>query len=262
MSFDDNILGSFELLIIVCSLVLLAFFMIIIILFSVFQKRKIKFINQRNEAILRYQEEVARTQVEIQEETLKNVGRELHDNIGQLISVANLELKIFGANNHLEKEPELIEITNLLGKSLSEIRALSKNLNNDIITHIGLQESIKNELNRLERLKFLNTAFNIQGAPFSIPKDDTIILFRIVQEFLSNVIKHAKASSLEVMMLFKDDFLEILAQDDGIGFDQSVTSQGSGLLNMHTRAQMIRAEFELNSTKNKGTRLKIKYIKV
>lgn len=262
MSFDDNILGSFELLIIVCSLVLLAFFMIIIILFSVFQKRKIKFINQRNEAILRYQEEVARTQVEIQEETLKNVGRELHDNIGQLISVANLELKIFGANNHLEKEPELIEITKLLGKSLSEIRALSKNLNNDIITHIGLQESIKNELNRLERLKFLNTAFTIQGAAFSIPKDDTIILFRIVQEFLSNVIKHAKASSLEVTMLYEDDFLEILAQDDGIGFDQSVTSQGSGLLNMHTRAQMIRAEFELNSTKNKGTRLKIKYIKV
>ena len=207
MSFDDNILGSFELLIIVCSLVLLAFLMIIIILFSVFQKRKIKFINQRNEAILRYQEEVARTQVEIQEETLKNVGRELHDNIGQLISVANLELKIFGANNHLEKEPELIEITKLLGKSLSEIRALSKNLNNDIITHIGLQESIKNELNRLERLKFLNTAFTIQGAAFSIPKDDTIILFRIVQEFLSNVIKHAKASSLEVTMLYKDDFL-------------------------------------------------------
>ena len=107
MSFDDNILGSFELLIIVCSLVLLAFLMIIIILFSVFQKRKIKFINQRNEAILRYQEEVARTQVEIQEETLKNVGRELHDNIGQLISVANLELKIFSANNHLEKDNKL-----------------------------------------------------------------------------------------------------------------------------------------------------------
>ena len=85
---------SFELLIFVCSLVLLAFLILVFILFTVFQKRKIKFITERNEAILRYQEEVARTQLEIQEATLKNVSWELHDNIGQLLSVANLELNI------------------------------------------------------------------------------------------------------------------------------------------------------------------------
>ena len=95
LTFDENISQSFEQLIIVCSLILLAFLIVVVFLFVVFQKRKIKFITERNEAILKYQEEVARTQLEIQEVTLKNVGRELHDNIGQLLSVANLELNIF-----------------------------------------------------------------------------------------------------------------------------------------------------------------------
>ena len=129
LTFDENISQSFEQLIIVCSLVLLAFLIVVVFLFVVFQKRKIKFITERNEAILKYQEEVARTQLEIQEVTLKNVGRELHDNIGQLLSVANLELNIFTSKNKLNSDEDLTEIKGLLGKSLREIRALSKNLN-------------------------------------------------------------------------------------------------------------------------------------
>ena len=130
LTFDENISQSFEQLIIVCSLVLLAFLIVVVFLFVVFQKRKITFITERNEAILKYQEEVARTQLEIQEVTLKNVGRELHDNIGQLLSVANLELNIFTSKNKLNSDDDLTEIKGLIGKSLREIRALSKNLNN------------------------------------------------------------------------------------------------------------------------------------
>lgn len=261
LTFDENISQSFEQLIIVCSLVLLAFLIVVVFLFVVFQKRKIKFITERNEAILKYQEEVARTQLEIQEVTLKNVGRELHDNIGQLLSVANLELNIFTSKNKLNSDDDLTEIKGLIGKSLREIRALSKNLNNEVIHQVGLVESTKNELNRLERLKFLKTEFTLEGNAFDLPKDDMVILFRIIQEFLSNVIKHAKATHLKICFFYTQSELKITAEDDGVGFEIDKVTWSSGLVNMKSRAQLIAADFDIQSEQQKGTLLQIKYLK-
>ncbi|MFD2828238.1 sensor histidine kinase [Leeuwenhoekiella polynyae] len=252
---------SFELLIFVCSLVLLAFLILVFILFTVFQKRKIKFITERNEAILRYQEEVARTQLEIQEATLKNVSWELHDNIGQLLSVANLELNILTNTPTYRDEEPLIEIKGLIGKSLQEIRSLSRNLNREVINQIGLIESTKNELNRLERLKILDTTLNTSGAIWQPPQDDALILFRIIQEFLNNVIKHAKASLLNIDFEFSEHEILIKAEDNGIGFDINLIAVSSGLVNMKSRAALINAEYSLHSVKEKGTVLIIRYLK-
>ena len=252
---------SFELLIFVCSLVLLAFLILVFILFTVFQKRKIKFITERNEAILRYQEEVARTQLEIQEATLKNVSWELHDNIGRLLSVANLELNILTNTPTYRDEEPLIEIKGLIGKSLQEIRSLSRNLNREVINQIGLIESTKNELNRLERLKILDTTLNTSGAIWQPPQDDALILFRIIQEFLNNVIKHAKASLLNIDFEFSEHEILIKAEDNGIGFDINLIAVSSVFVNMNSRAALINAEYSLHSVKEKGTVLIIRYLK-
>ena len=252
---------SFELLIFVCSFVLLAFLILVFILFTVFQKRKIKFITERNEAILRYQEEVARSQLEIQETTLKNVSWELHDNIGQLLSVANLELNILTNTAAYKEEERLIEIKGLIGKSLQEIRSLSRNLNREVINQIGLVESTKNELNRLERLKILDTSISTSGKIWQPPQDDALILFRIIQEFLNNVIKHAKASLLNIDFKFSETEILMTAEDDGIGFDTNLIAASSGLVNMKSRAALINAEYSLESVEEKGTILVIKYLK-
>lgn len=257
----NNLHDSFELLIFVCSLVLLAFLIMVFILFTVFQKRKIKFITERNKAVLRYQEEVARTQLEIQETTLKNVSWELHDNVGQLLSVANLELNILTNSHIYQSDERLKEIKGLIGKSLQEIRSISRNLNRDVIKQIGLIESTKSELDRLERLNILKTNFYTAGQIWRPPQDDALILFRIIQEFFNNVIKHAKASLLNINFEFSETEILIKAQDNGIGFDPNLTTISSGLINMKSRADLINAEYNLQSSKDAGTILVIKYLK-
>ena len=184
---EQDVLPTIELLVVVCSLVLLSLLLLVIVLFSIFQKRKILFINERNKAELRYQDELTRTRLEIQEATLKNVSWELHDNIGQLLSVANLELNMLDKKGDADKERTLQDIKELIGKSLMEIRAVSRNLNNEVIFQVGLAESVKYELNRLDKLGILKTSLTVEGDNWKPPENDALILFRIIQEFLTNV---------------------------------------------------------------------------
>ncbi len=256
---DDNIIRSqeFEVLIITSSIVLFILLVTVIVLFVIFQKRKIKFILERNEAEKKYLEEISKTQLEIQENTLKNVSWELHDNIGQLLLVANMQLNILNPENQ-NQEP-IAEVKSLMSQSLQEIRSLSKSLNSEVINNLGLIESIENELKRFERLNFLKTNFNIIGERWEVNKKDDVILFRIIQEFFSNVIKHAKADLLEVEMVFNPDNLEITIEDNGVGFDVENINKSSGLVNMQSRAKMIGAVYSLDSNLEKGTSLKINY---
>ena len=123
MFLEQDVLPTIELLVVVCSIVLFLLLILVIVLFSIFQKRKIQFITEKNKVEMRYQEELTRTRLEIQEATLKNVSWELHDNIGQLLSVANLELNMLDKKPEKDRERTLQDIKNLIGKSLMEIRA-------------------------------------------------------------------------------------------------------------------------------------------
>jgi signal transduction histidine kinase len=92
-----------------------------------------------------------------------------------------------------------------------------------------------------------------------IEKKSSIIIFRILQEFFSNTIKHSKASKLNVILNFKNAYLLITVKDNGIGFSSEEKNEGIGLINIKNRAKLIGAEIEIISEKNKGTTLEIKY---
>lgn len=250
---------EFKILILSTSIVLFILLITVIILFIVFQRRKIKFLVQQNEAEKNYIEELAKTRIEIQENTLKNVSWELHDNIGQLLSVANMQLN--RDDDSLNSATTLSEVKELVSTSLQEIRSLSKSLNNEVIENLGLIDSIKNDLERFERLNFLETKLEVIGTPFTLPQNDAIILFRIVQEFFNNVIKHAKASQLVVKLVYNNKSLEVIINDNGVGFDADRVKKNSGLINMQSRAKLVGAQFTLQSTLQAGTVLKIKYIR-
>ena len=142
-----------------------------------------------------------------------------------------------------------------------EIRAVSRNLNNEVITQVGLAESVRYELNRLDKLGILKTSLVVEGDNWKPPQNDALILFRIIQEFLTNVIKHAKAAHLQVLFRFTRNHLHILVKDDGIGFNMEQVNSSSGLINMRSRAALINADFDLSSQKSKGTSLRINYLK-
>lgn len=224
----------------------------LIVLFVIFQKRQNLLLLQKEEDKKRFEREIAETQIEIREETLRNISWELHDNIGQLLTLAKIQLQ--------NATPENIEdVSNTITKGLTEVRALSKLINPEAIKNINLKEAVQLEIDRFNRLNFISSTLDITGEEFKIEKKASIIIFRILQEFFSNTIKHSKASELNVAINFNRNCLEILAKDNGVGFSSEIISKGIGLENIKNRAKLIGAEAIFQSEKNKGTSLKIVY---
>ncbi|WP_397362596.1 sensor histidine kinase [Olleya sp. R77988] len=239
-------------LLIVCTL--------IILFFVVFQKRKNKLIIDKVKQQKAFEEELTNTQIEIQEQTLKNIGQELHDNVGQILSVANMNMSILNTQVPESIKESFTETKNAVKQGLSELRLLSKTLNSDVIANRGFVDSIKSEVERLNKLNLLKATVKIDGNPEYLqqPKD-SIILFRIVQEFISNTVKYANAETFKIHLNFLDNQLKLSLKDDGKGFDQKTVQPGSGLINIKSRAALINADLDFTSKIGEGVQLTLKY---
>ena len=249
------------LLVAATSMVLLILLTTVIALFVFYQRKKLKFILEKEDE-KRYLEELTQSKLETQEQTFKNIGWELHDNVGQLLSVANMQLNVLSADLSDDLKPKLKDSQDVLKKSLAEVRAISKSLNSDVIKNLGLEQSVQNELNRFNKLNFLKATLIIKGERNNIvDENDKIIIFRILQEFFSNSIKHSKAKNLDVIFEYLPNELFICVTDNGVGFNEVQVKKGSGLINMKSRADLINADFDLKSLEGKGVSLTLNYKK-
>lgn len=238
-------------IVLISSLILLGLISVVIILFYIFQNSKSRLIIE-NEKL---EQEVSLSKIEIRENFLRNVGKELHDNVGQLLSVAKLQLNMY------ENKSKIRDSINLIGQSLEEIRNLSKVTDPDVILNMGLLESCEIEVARLNKLKEVNAELIIPKESIQLPQKAEIILFRIVQESLQNIIKHANANDIKIAIKQTPKIITLCIQDNGDGFEMNSPDfkMGSGLLNMRERSKLIGAEFEMQSIPNQGTELTIRY---
>ncbi len=239
-------------------IILFSVCVIMVFLFVIFQKKKNVLLIKQVETLQQYEKEIAESQVEIREQTLRNISWELHDNIGQLITLAKIQLQSVADN------PENIkEVNDNLTTILNEVRSLSKVINPDFISNIKLNEAIQLEIDRFNRLNYIQSSLIVEGQYFDLDSKAEIIIFRILQEFFSNTIKHSKASKLKVQMSYTQDKLIIIAEDNGKGFDAlNVSANGIGLNNMKKRGHLINADISIQSVLNKGTQLTITQNKI
>ncbi|GAA4273885.1 ATP-binding protein [Aquimarina gracilis] len=211
---------------------------------------------QQKEAQKRFETAIAETQIEIREETLRNISWELHDNIGQLLTLAKIQVNI------AQDDPaKLQEVTDTITKSLTELRSLSKLINPDAIKSLNLTEAITLEIERFNRMQFINASIISNEEVKPLDDKIEIIIFRILQEFFTNTIKHSKASNLVVNVNYDEEKIVIHACDDGIGFDNSNTNakRGIGLGNIQNRCKLIGAEVTIDSEEGKGTAMTLTY---
>jgi signal transduction histidine kinase len=243
-----------EIILLATTIIIVLVVVFIVLLFTVFQKRKNRLLLKQEASKKRFEREIAETQIEIREQTLRNISWELHDNIGQLLTLAKIQLQ----NTTQES---LDEVKKTISKSLQEIRALSKMINPEAIKNIKLKTAIQLEIDRLNRLDFIDSKLLVFGEVVDLDSKSEIIIFRILQEFLSNTIKHSRATELQIQLNYSKEKLQIIAKDNGVGFDASLLSdeKGIGLGNIKSRAKLIKAEVSLTSEKNKGTQLEIIY---
>ncbi len=241
-----------EIAALISVVILLVLVAIIITLITVFVRRKNKLLLEQQATKEAYERELSEIQIEIREETLRNISWELHDNIGQLMTLAKIQVQL------TKEKPETIdEASETIGKAINEIRLLSKLINPEAIKNLSLREAVRLEIERFNRMDFIKTKFSIEGLPFSIGADKEIIVFRILQEFFSNTIKHSKATKLEVTLIYTENELLINAKDNGVGFQDEVDYSGIGIKNMTNRANVIGADFKISSRSNEGTMLRL-----
>ena len=197
------------------------------------------------------------TQLEIQEQTFRNVSREIHDNIGLSLTLAKLNLNtVHWSNINLTKE----KITGSLGfisKAIEDISYISKTLNTDFIEEHGLLNALEFEIKKIKKLQMFQIKFSVIGSPIYMKTQKELVIFRVVQEVLNNSIKHAQASFLSIILNYLADKLIIELADNGRGFmcNDPKSAGGTGLLNIVKRASLIDGSCEVKSEPGKGTKV-------
>ncbi|MDZ7936006.1 MAG: ATP-binding protein, partial [Emticicia sp.] len=146
-----------------------------------------------------------------------------------------------------------------LTSAIGDLRALSKTLNTNNILHEGLANTIRFELKRIEKASVIQTSFTEQTEQSKLDSNQEIIIFRIFQELIQNIIKHAQAKNINVLLEEQEDFFKIEVQDDGIGFDfeeklkNKGFDSGSGLANMVYRASLLNGSFKVLKSDGGGS---------
>lgn len=245
--------------VILVSVFLLLLVGIIIATAIVYYKRK----KQHQIDKASFQQMLLTTQLEIQEQTLYTISQEIHDNIGQVLSLAKLNLGMMDVQQPLALQQKIEDSRNLVGKAIQDLRDLSKSLNTDYVTEMGLLRSIEYEMDMVRKTGVLQASLHAEGTPIKLDPQKELILFRIVQEVINNIIKHAKATVMTIQMNYAPDLLSIQIADNGKGFDLTPLNNGTsanfglGIRNMHNRAQLIGATFSISSTLESGTSVQL-----
>jgi len=194
-----------------------------------------------------------KSRVEIQENTLKTISQEIHDNIGQLLALVKLNLHSAAAKH---SDETLNETYMLLGQVISDLRNLNKTFNPDYILRDGLLDAIGREVSILNRTKMFNIKFVREGELDFIKGEREVILFRMIQESLHNVVKHAEAQNIEIKAQINHKTATFSVSDDGKGFNHRyIKSAGMGLANLEERAKLLNAHLEIFSYPGAGTNI-------
>lgn len=179
------------------------------------------------------------------EEERQRIGRELHDVIGQNLLLMQMKLKNSGEFNSSNLD-EMLKIT------LSDLREIMYDLKPKILEEMGLGPAIKSLIEKVESSTGLEGSVDLSGETIRLQEQMEIFIFRIVQESINNIIKHAKAKSFNIQLMYNDR-ITLMVSDDGIGFDFESQKKGMGLFNMKERVESYGGNFSIESGIGEGT---------
>ena len=219
----------------------------------IYRKRQQLFENEREA----FKQALLKTEIEIKEQTLSDISRELHDNIGQIASLIKINLNLVLPQLSSEEHEKVSESLLLLKQLIKDIQSVSVSLKGENLKRFGLLSMIKRDVERYEKATGLK--INL-AAPVELPEIDQaieIFLYRMSQEIFNNIVKHACASEVDFSIDIKGNSFVLQISDNGKGFNVSENLSGSGLMNLKERCQMINADLEVESNINHGTKITI-----
>ncbi len=201
-------------------------------------------LNRLNQELQIQEQKKMEAVIESQEKERKRIAEELHDSVGQMLALVKLNL------SGIESTDQLIQKTSqLLDESIDEIRTISHNLMPPDLKSKSLTEIAENLLKR-NGLKYY---FQTYGLADNLSEAIKFTLYRIIQEIIHNIIKHASANQINMSITQTDDGINLMVEDDGVGFNTSLVNSGLGLKNIHSRVKLINGYFDVDSSLNRGT---------
>lgn len=244
--------------VVIAILILLLAGLFIMILITYSNKRKKVFLQEKHLLELAFNDQLLKSQLEMQEQTFNSISHEIHDNVGQVLSLAKVQLNIMDQSDKLDRDL-LAEAKENVSKAMTDLRDIAKSLNTDRIQSANLQEITTQELQRINRSGFMSITVSSAGAVQNVQEQKKLIIFRMIQESLQNIIKHSKAKNIDVRFNYEKSFLKIQIADNGIGFGKELPLQkdGLGLQNIFRRASLIGGEATVNSSPRQGTTITI-----
>jgi signal transduction histidine kinase len=193
--------------------------------------------------------------IEGQEKERERLARELHDGLGQMLTAIRLRIGLLKEDNQSKKD-----IQQIIDDTIKELRRISNNVMPAVLIDFGLEAGLKSLVDYSSKLYHLPvhltyTKFNYDHAPKN-NFDITISLYRIAQEAINNAVKYSNMTLITIEVNESEQQIDMLIQDNGLGFDLNKKSEGKGLGNMNERAKLIDGKFHIESS-NLGTSISI-----
>ena len=253
-------MGNELLLALISTSVFLILALFVVSFALLFKRRQLQNVREKEFMRTEFESELLQAQIEVQEQTLQHISQELHDNIGQILSLVKINLNNVDIR---QEEAALLKLGNtktLVSKALSDLRSLAKTLDANYVLRSKLSEALRFELDYIEQANGCATTLSVQGEERLLTSQQQVVVFRIAQEVLNNAVKHAHPTRIGVGLVFEPTCFQLRIEDDGVGFDlgemqrAGAYENGAGLNNMYTRSAMIGARFNLQSAPGQGTK--------
>jgi two-component system, NarL family, sensor kinase len=252
ISIHDRVMGEIDNsdlinLVAVGAALVMLFTTFIIYFVTKFRSDKINHLRERDKMKATYDSTILQVQMEISEQTLQKISQEIHDNVGQRLTLAIMYLQ----GLPIPGEDSSKHTIGILEQALDDLRHLSRSLNGSYILNNGLELTIEHEVEVINKSHKMRCRYECHGERHNLGEKEEVVLFRCVQEALNNALKHSGGSRLEIRMNQTENGVTIFVEDFGHTTNLAAVT-GVGLISMKQRIDLLKGRFEMHAKETGG----------
>lgn len=244
------------------NIIIVAVFALLILLFMIgfllYRKKQIEHRAKLDAEIALQKETRTKSILDAEEKERRRIAQDLHDGVGQLLSAAklnlsNLESKLINQNE--DQKQAMQNALALVDDSVKEVRTVSHNMMPNTLIKLGLGSAVREFITKLGNAPTLKVDLEIVGLDSRLDNQLETVLYRVIQEIINNIIKHAKASHISMQLIRHETELNVMIEDNGVGFDTNNLEafDGIGLKGIITRIEFLNGSVHFDSTVGRGT---------
>jgi PAS domain S-box-containing protein len=230
------------------------------------ERKKAEEALRASEAALRQSQEryrmLAGQLLTAQEAERRRLARELHDDFSQRLAALAMEAETLDHPKSLKTGPDIVRLKEIKDKLVElsiDVHAMSRRLHPSILDDLGLADAVESECATWSKREGIGVNYRAESIPPKLPQDVALCAYRIIQEGLRNISRHARATAVDISLIGKDGAIHLAIKDNGVGFDpdQGKKKGGLGLASMKERTYLIHGNFSINSQPGQGTVIEV-----